>query len=333
MKEEKVVKIKIGGFKKTLLQVVLWIFLGILVLRGVLLTIHPVNTAELKNYVDAELKKQAEQQKNSMSASTFAENALRVFFEYNGNNDEYKGRMQDYFSKSVLVSASRETITRVNDVRSVNENVKDNLIIVDCKVITENNHPYRPMVVVSPGTSQSPSPSSSVDKNKKSSSPSVSPSPKQDSTDQMNEQNEFYIRVYVSVKDGKYLIENYPTFINDPIKSSESTIIESEGDKIESGNEFSEIQESTNSFLKTYCEGSKADLSFFFTSSEQGINSLAGRYIFKGIEKFELMKNNGKYYVTVTYKTDNSSLGFVMQSMKIIFIKKDGKYMVEKVDF
>jgi hypothetical protein len=332
--DEKITKIKIGGFKKNLVQIVLWILLIFLVFRGVILTVNPVDTEGLKKYVDAELKKQAEQQKNSVSASTFAENALRVFFEYHGDNNEYKARLQDYFSQSIVTSASRESTTRVNDVRTVNQRVKDNLILVDCKVITENNHPYRPMAFYSPGSSASPSPTPSEKPNSKKTSPSQKTSPKPNNqTDGMFEQNEFYIRVYVSVKDGKYLVESYPTFVNAPVKSSESSIIETDGDKIERGKEYDEIQESAKSFLKTYCEGSSADLSFFFAKKENAINSLGGIYIFSGIEKFELMKSNGKYVARVTYKTDNSSLGFVMQYMKIIFIEKDGKFMVESVDF
>jgi len=313
-------KIKVEKNHKKVLKVFLWIALFFLVARGILLTINPANTKDLKKYVDDKVDNLAEQQKNTLTASSFAENAIRCFFEYDGNNDEYKAKLQDYFSPAILTSVSRETVTRVLDVKAVSQKIKDNVIIIDCKVMTENDKSYRPIIM-----SMSPSPSGN--KNKKSPEPSPSPSP----SNHKNEQSEFYIRICVSCKDNKYLVESYPIFVNAPIKSDENTIVEQEGDKIDNGSEYNEIQENTKSFLKAYCEGTKADLSFFFTKKEQTINTLEGKYIFSGIEKFELVKNNGNYTAMVTYKTDNSSLGSCYQSMKIIFTKKDEKYMVESI--
>jgi hypothetical protein len=313
-------KIKVEENYKKILKVILWISLFFLVVRGILLTINPVNTKDLRKYVDDKVNNLAKQQKNTLTASAFAENAIRYFFEYDGNNDGYKAKLQDYFSSAILTSVSRDTVTRVLDVKAVNQKIENSVIVVDCKVMTENDKSYRPVVQSTPSLKPSPS------NNKKSTAPSPSPR-----AGQKNEQSEFYIRICVSVKDGKYLIENYPTFINDAVKSNENTIQEFEGDKIDNGSDLNEIQENTKSFLKAYCEGTKAELSFFFTKKDQVINTLEGKYIFLGMEKFELVKNSSKYTAVVTYKTDNSSLGYCYQSMKIVFVKNQEKYMVESI--
>ena len=70
---------------------------------------------------------------------------------------------------------------------------------------------------------------------------------------------------------------------------------------------------------------------YYMLPDSTKIKGLGNNFTFKEFDKLELKKKDDKYFANATYVVENPS-GSYIQGMQIIFVFKDKKYLIEKLN-
>lgn len=127
----KTVNIKIDKIKslvpKKAMRIILWVILGILMLRGVVGLIKPDQSSELYKNLKDELVLFENQNKLQEEANSFAEGFIREFLNFKqGSGEEYKNRITKYMSLQAL--------------SSVNTTLVSDLLVLDATTIKSTSY-------------------------------------------------------------------------------------------------------------------------------------------------------------------------------------------------
>ena len=322
---KKLEKIKTKRFRKVF-RIILWLMMLLIIARGITSFLKKDQSSSLKALIAENAKAQDNKRIDELGTNSFAENFTRAFIEFNGDPETYKNNLSKYASSQfkTSINTARTAVINVTAVR--NDWIGNNKVLVDCFVrfMTDSNQ----TVVV---TATSATPKATPTKNK-SVSPSPSTSDSQSTQDTQNStQNnvkEVYLRVPVSIKDGgKYIVESSPTFVANDSRSDQQDTSQMDGTRVEKP----EIREIAETFLKSYCEDNSTSISYYMADNNSKIKGLDGSFAFKNIDTFELKQNGDKYNADIAYYVEGSA-GKYIQEMQIVFIYKNNRYLIEKLN-
>ncbi len=162
MKEVKIGKIK-SLIPKKALKIMLWILLGIIMLRGIISMIRPDKSDELYEKLKDEIRLSQSQINTQEEANSFAEGFVREFLDFKqSKGEEYRIRISKYISEQAMsfANTSINSDLSVVDVNAIkNTIVSENKFDIDVRAkvlyttgvskdvylrvpVTANNHEY-----------------------------------------------------------------------------------------------------------------------------------------------------------------------------------------------
>jgi hypothetical protein len=317
---KKIEKIKLKRFRKVF-RIILWLIVIFIAIRGITSMLRKDESASLKTLIAANAKEQETKRKGELGTNSFAENFTRAFIEFNGDDAIYKENLAKYVLSDFkpLTNTARTAVLSVTAVRT--DWIGENKVLIDCLVrfTTDSNQTttVTSKITPTPTATKSPFPSPST-------TTQGTPNAKDNTKDNVKE---MCLRVPISIKDdGKYVVESKPTFVANDFRSSQQDGTKMDGTKVENN----DIREITKTFLKSYCEDNPTSISYYMADNSK-IKGLDGVFTFKDIDTFELKQNGDKYNADVTYYIEGSA-GRYIQEMQIVFICKDKKYLIEKLN-
>jgi hypothetical protein len=331
-KAMKIEKVKSKRFRKVF-RIILWLVVIFVVIRGIASMMRKDQTASLKTLIAANAKEQDVKRKGEFGTNSFAENFTRAFIEFNGDDEVYKENLAKYVSSEFKpnTNTARTAVLSVTAVKT--DWIGENKVLVDCLVRFTTNLPaYNAQTSLPAYNAQASLPAYNAQASSKTTAVTPKPTPTAvesptSTSGTKNNVEEMCLRVPISIKDdGKYIIESRPTFVANNLKSSQRDESQMDGTRVEN----EDIREITKTFLKSYCEDNSTSISYYMVDSSK-IKGLDGVFTFRDIDTFELKKNGDKFNADVTYYVEGSA-GRYIQEMQIVFVYKDNRYLIEKLN-
>jgi hypothetical protein len=305
------------GYKRKLIIILVWIFIGFLIIRGVG-TIIKGNKINLKPFKN-EITKNIDKKTVESEATAFAENFTNEYFSYNGDDDEYYSRLAKYtnldFSATKL---EKMDVVYVNIIKSNWQT--DKLLIVDLKVkISEiPDGDFIDKYIDNNQTST----------NQKNNSKSTS-MPQLTNTDNYSLYETLYFRVPISTDKG-FVVCNYPTFIGTPSINKDENENKLPGNLLKDENTIKEIEKLVDAFLNGYYKGDSTELSYYMKDKESKINCInSSKYEIGSIDKIIINEYKEKYYVKTSYQIKYKE-NLIENGMEFRIVKINEKLFVEE---
>lgn len=143
-----------------------------------------------------------------------------------------------------------------------------------------------------------------------------------------------YIRIPVTEKEGKYIVDDYPAFIPQPEKAEAvfDYYSGSEADRKISG----EITGVLENFFKTYYSGSAGEIAYYMLDSSRKIKGLEGRYKLSrmhSVKVYKPQKEEERYLALVTLSVeDSTNQQQFFQRFHVQLVKKEGRFYIGSFD-
>jgi len=313
---ERLMKIKTTSLQR-IGKVVLWVLVVLLLLKGVASILENRGQDELQHTID-NYRTAAEQRETVRAgAAAFAENFVYEYYSFDGSsNQDYTARVGKYLAESMAIpkpmgsgvsaavlSAKTTKISFVDDTR------------MDVDVSVKARY----------GGSGDAALSGISGSDEISDGTALSDSTVNTSAKDIN------IQVPVVWHDGKYAVDAMPLLI--PAEDSAVTARAPgySGTEV-SMKEKEEIKQMLESFLKTYCEGSDQEVSYYLTPDSEirhGLNGVVTFHTLKWITAYYLEAEN-EYLAnaSITVKDNCQELS---QEMYLTLIKEGSKYYIQNI--
>lgn len=311
-------KIKINKYKRVF-QILLWVLVLFVITRGVFSFMRKDESKAIKESIKEMANSQDKKRLVELNAVSFAEGFTRAFVEFDGDETAYKSNISKYIPIDFKLSGNTINSEVIDIIPTKSEWIGDKKILVDCVAKVK----FGEKVNVSPSLTVKPSGTPSASSTGTPSSTQTTPKPQNSG----NKIAEICLRVPVSVNSDGFLVESNPLFVANETKSTQRSEIEDEGEIVRDEG----IKEIVKSFITAYCRGDGTELSYYTLPDGLKIKGLGNNFTFKEIDKFDLKKNGDKYFANVTYVVE-SSTGTYLQGMQIVFVLKDKKYLIEKLN-
>lgn len=292
-------------------RIVLWIFIVFVMLRGVGSMLRGSEASKIQTTINQFTEDEKKLKKTEIEATSFAKAFSIEYLTFTGNSLDYSDRLDKYTNLEFNSLNPRDKIEALGAEAMRVEWVNKDILLVDCKVKVK----YQPQdaaegvtanVYSKPGTQPQPTPQKII--------------------------KDTYIRIPVTTKDYKYIIQNFPTFIPAETRA-EPQEFERPGKDVKA-EDLEQIQKVIESFIKIYYEGSPTEISYFMVDNKQ-LTGLNKAYTFKKLVDGSLTVKQPnpqelKYSVNVQYEVISDGGQVFTQNMDLSVILKDGKYLVNQ---
>lgn len=292
------------------LRVILWIMLGFVFLKGVIVSLQPTATTEARILINNFKSEFAEYKDDNEEILSFAENFAKEYLTYaeKGEND-YKNRLQPYVGQNVL------NISEINDFKG---NAAATYVNAYRKEEYGNNQ-YDVYVLAE------------VEYQKQ----TLNPGQENTFITEFSH-GQAILKVPVLSRDDKYVVEDIPMFVSDSLR------LESYGGAEYYGTNVPEvttnaIRESLTSFLTAYYTQDQNVIEYYLSKNadKSKFSGLKGRFILEKIEELKCYKEEGQKHYTciVKFKVKDSINGaLIYQELNVKVINEEDKYYVQDIN-
>lgn len=144
------------------------------------------------------------------------------------------------------------------------------------------------------------------------------------------------LKVPVSVKQGRYIVEGLPAFVTDDVKDSGYAKQEYKGTPLPE-EEAAELETSLSNFLTAYYGQEQSVISYYLwaDADKEKFTGLKGRYRFEKIEALKCYQEEGSEDVVCILKykiTDDMNQQSLMQQVNVEARKEKGKYYIRDMN-
>lgn len=314
--EEQAIKTK---FFRNIMKLIVWVLIAFVFYKGVMTIIKGDRTSAMEDDFLETAESQKLTELTRTEAISFAEDFAEEYMTFYLNNEEYNERLKEYSNLEFKID--QKNFMEVMYLNTTKYKWIDrDLIFVDCKV--KVNYISNKKSSDTDGIYNNEFQKNNNDVNE------------DENNDDLKNSNlqTINLRIPVSIRKGKYIIESYPTFIGTREKASGDNNSSIPGEILENSKEKEKITNVISNFLSAYCEGNETDMEYFMLN-QKNLNGLDSEFEVKNLidENLVIKKYDDDYFVKVNYLLTDSKNEF-MQSMEFELVYKDEKYLIKRFD-
>ncbi|MDK2919618.1 MAG: hypothetical protein PWQ37_2351 [Candidatus Petromonas sp.] len=282
----------------------LWTLVVFLILRGIGTLFEGDETVSAKEMINELIKTKEYKERVEYEATSFAEGFVYEYMTTSRDSEDYLNRLKKYiptYLYSLADKVNNETATKVLEANAYKIDwISENQLNVSVRAKVEYT---------------------SFEKQEDGREPKVV------------KLSNVYIKVPVTEKDGKYLVEDYPAFLPEPQKADIKFNFYS-GEGVD-GETSKEIEGVLENFFKTYYSGNSGEISYYMVDNVK-IKGTEGRFKLNKVEEvrsYNLNKEGTEIFsiVRLTIIDSISSREFE-QRFNVNLIRKDNRLYIKDFD-
>lgn len=281
-------------------RVILWALIILLFLRAATSLFHPSEMDAVNNAINQYITSTEYKNRVEPEARAFAERFAVEYFTHKGVMGDYEKRLSKFFPSYINISGpgfSQNNITTEvlratsYSVDWVSENQMNVAVALKVLYTTETK--------------------------------------KEDEIKREVQESDVYLMVPVMEREGRYIVEDLPGVIPEPVKADISASY-FQGIALD-GNVTREVKEVLENFFRTYYSGNAGEISYYMLENKP-VKGLEKRYTLQRIDNarsYDGLKENEIFTLVELSIQDEISKFVIKQSYQVTLVKSNGRYYIQ----
>lgn len=281
-----------------ILRIILWVILGFIFIRGVIVCLHPDKTAEINRLISNFKTEFYSTQNRDYEVLGFTENFVQEYLTYEiDGRDSFYNRIAPYVSDRVesmediydFKNACEATAVQAYKIEKVSKSQVD--VFVKAKVTYSS----------------------------------------QDDTGVSKKIKTIMLRVPVYLSDSGYIVEDLPIFVNDTMKTGDYKYEDCNGEEVDS----SKYEKSVINFLKAYYGADQNVVDYYLAADadKSKFYCLGGCFEIQKINDIKAYEEKEGILCTVAFKIADATNGAILcQNLNLLLIHSDGRLYIKDIN-
>lgn len=293
-----------------LLRIALWVMIGFVFLKGVAVSLRPDPTVQVNSIIDQFKAEYTGYQRQDSEVMAFAEGFATEYMTYSDQAgvDEYKARLQRYAADTVTAAMAHLPTGAAAQVVHALAYKKEDYSATQADVWVQLEVTY---------TQRSKSPDGI------------------ETTQSTTEKT--ILKVPVRIADERYIVEDFPAFVNDAMRLDDFKAAAYTGSEADSATNEG-ITEALTNFYRAYYENEQSVINYYLAPDADTTKfvGLGGRVAFKAIaavRSFYTTEGDATHFRVIASVTVTDKNGVELpQNFNLTMVLRDKQYYVVTMD-